>query len=58
MTKHFPGGGPEKDGEDSHFTYGKEQVYPGGNMEYHIRPFRAAIAAGAAQMMPCKRSLF
>ncbi|KGO39841.1 Glycoside hydrolase, superfamily [Penicillium expansum] len=50
--KHFPGGGPEKDGEDSHFTYGKEQVYPGGNMEYHIRPFRAAIAAGAAQMMP------
>ncbi|OBT72361.1 hypothetical protein VF21_07510 [Pseudogymnoascus sp. 05NY08] len=52
MTKHFPGGGPEKDGEDSHFTYGKEQVYPGKNMEYHIRPFRAAIAAGAAQMMP------
>lgn len=54
MTKHFPGGGPQKDGEDPHFTYGKEQVYPGGNMEYHIRPFRAAIAAGTRQMMPCK----
>ncbi|GAM38021.1 hypothetical protein TCE0_033f08430 [Talaromyces pinophilus] len=52
MTKHFPGGGPQKDGEDPHFSYGKEQVYPGGNMEYHLRPFRAAIAAGASQMMP------
>lgn len=30
VTKHFPGAGPELDGEDSHFTYGKEQVYPGG----------------------------
>jgi beta-glucosidase len=54
MTKHFPGGGPQKDGEDPHFTYGKDQVYPGDNMEYHIRPFRAAIEAGAAQIMPCK----
>ena len=30
MTKHFPGGGPQKDGEDPHFPYGREQVYPGG----------------------------
>jgi beta-glucosidase len=22
MTKHFPGGGPQKDGEDPHFEYG------------------------------------
>lgn len=29
MTKHFSGGGPQKDGEDAHFPYGKEQVYPG-----------------------------
>ena len=29
MTKHFPGGGPQKDGEDPHFAYGREQVYPG-----------------------------
>jgi beta-glucosidase len=28
MTKHFPGGGPQKDGEDPHFAYGREQVYP------------------------------
>lgn len=52
MTKHFPGGGPQKDGEDPHFAYGREQVYPGNNFEYHLKPFRAAIAAGAAQIMP------
>ncbi|KAH8883539.1 glycosyl hydrolase family 3 N terminal domain-containing protein [Thozetella sp. PMI_491] len=52
MTKHFPGGGPQKDGEDPHFHYGKEQVYPGGNMEYHLIPFKAAIAAKTSQMMP------
>ncbi|MBD8516458.1 glycoside hydrolase family 3 protein [Plantibacter sp. CFBP 8804] len=52
MTKHFPGGGPQLDGEDPHFAYGREQVYPGDNFDYHLIPFRAAIAAGAAQMMP------
>ena len=52
MTKHFPGGGPQKDGDDPHFAWGREQVYPGGNFEYHLGPFRAAIAAGTAQMMP------
>lgn len=50
-TKHFPGAGPEMDGEDSHFTYGKEQVYPGGNFEYHLEPFRKAIRAGTRQIM-------
>lgn len=52
MTKHFPGGGPEKDGEDSHFHYGTEQIYPGGRFDYHVEPFRKAIAAGTRQMMP------
>ena len=52
MTKHFPGGGPQADGEDPHFAYGREQVYPGGQMEYHLKPFRAAIAAGTSQIMP------
>ncbi|CAK7204954.1 hypothetical protein SEUCBS139899_007716 [Sporothrix eucalyptigena] len=52
MTKHFPGGGPQKDGEDPHFAYGREQVYPGNRFDYHMRPFQAAIAAGASQMMP------
>ena len=52
MTKHFPGGGPQQDGEDPHFAYGREQVYPGGQIEYHLKPFRAAIAAGTSQIMP------
>jgi beta-glucosidase len=52
MTKHFPGGGPQKDGEDPHFPYGKEQVYPGDNFDYHLIPFEAAFAAGTAQIMP------
>ena len=52
MVKHFPGGGPQADGEDPHFPYGKDQVYPGGRFEEHLRPFEAAFAAGAAQVMP------
>ncbi|WP_281415526.1 glycoside hydrolase family 3 protein [Actinospica durhamensis] len=52
VVKHFPGGGPQMDGEDPHFPYGREQVYPGGMFDYHLRPFRAAIAAGATQIMP------
>ncbi|KAF4965175.1 hypothetical protein FSARC_6993 [Fusarium sarcochroum] len=51
-TKHFPGGGPMENGEDSHFPWGKNQTYPGNNQEYHLIPFKAAIAAGTRQMMP------
>lgn len=52
MVKHFPGGGPQLDGEDPHFPWGREQVYPGGMRELHLEPFKEAIAAGCAQMMP------
>ncbi len=52
MTKHFPGGGPQKDGEDAHFAYGREQVYPGNNFDHHLKPFEAAFAAGTSQIMP------
>lgn len=52
MTKHFPGGGPQMDGEDAHFSIGKEQVYPGDNFDYHLIPFEAAFAAGTSQIMP------
>ncbi|MET0673136.1 MAG: glycoside hydrolase family 3 N-terminal domain-containing protein [Microbacterium pygmaeum] len=52
MTKHFPGGGPQKDGEDPHFDYGREQVYPGGQFDLHLIPFEAAFAAGTSQIMP------
>ena len=52
VTKHFPGAGPQKDGEDAHFPYGREQVYPGDAFDLHLEPFRTAIAAGTAGMMP------
>jgi beta-glucosidase len=52
MTKHFPGGGPQKDGEDAHFPYGREQVYLGDNFDYHLIPFEAAFEANTAQIMP------
>lgn len=52
MAKHFPGGGPQLDGEDPHFKYGREQVYPGGQFDYHLRPFQKAIEQGVAAMMP------
>jgi beta-glucosidase len=52
MVKHFPGGGPQKDGEDPHFPYGREQVYPGNRFAEHLAPFLAAIDAGTAALMP------
>lgn len=53
MVKHFSGGGPQKGGEDAHFPYGKEQIYPGNNFNYHVRPFvEGAFPANPAQIMP------
>ncbi|HEX9190252.1 MAG TPA: glycoside hydrolase family 3 N-terminal domain-containing protein, partial [Vicinamibacteria bacterium] len=51
-TKHFPGAGPASGGQDAHFPWGKEQVYPGKNLEYHLLPWKAAIRAGTAMIMP------
>lgn len=52
MTKHFPGGGPQKDGLDPHFNFQKGEVYPGNNFNYHLIPFEAALKAGTAAIMP------
>lgn len=52
MTKHFPGGGPQAEGLDPHFPFQKGQVYPGNNFDYHLIPFKAAIAAHTAAIMP------
>lgn len=51
-VKHFPGGGPQRNGDDPHFYYGKEQVYPGGQFEYHVKPFKTAIDTGVSAVMP------
>jgi beta-glucosidase len=50
--KHFPGGGPQEQGLDPHYSFGKNQVYPGKNFAYHLKPFIAAIDAGVASIMP------
>jgi beta-glucosidase len=50
--KHFPGGGPQEQGLDPHYSFGKRQVYPGANFGYHLKPFKAAIEAGVEAIMP------
>jgi len=52
MTKHFPGGGPQKEGLDPHFSFQKGQIYPGDNFDYHLIPFEAAFEANTASIMP------
>ena len=52
MTKHFPGGGPQKDGLDPHFEFQQGQIYPGNNFDYHLIPFEAAFKAQTAAIMP------
>lgn len=51
-TKHFPGGGSGKDGQDSHFEWGKTEIYPGGMFKNNLIPFQAAIDAGTSAIMP------
>ncbi|WP_196062142.1 MULTISPECIES: glycoside hydrolase family 3 N-terminal domain-containing protein [Serratia] len=52
VVKHFAGGGPQLGGLDPHNIFGKEQVYPGENLEYHLVPFEGAFAANVASVMP------
>jgi beta-glucosidase len=51
-TKHFPGGGSGEGGQDSHFDFGKKEIYPGGMFENNLIPFKAAIKAGTSSIMP------
>ncbi len=51
-TKHFPGGGSGKGGQDSHFEWGKAEIYPGGMFKNNLIPFQAAIDAGTSAIMP------
>ena len=52
MVKHFPGGGPQEDGLDPHLYSGRNQIYPGNNFNYHLKPFREAINNGLRVIMP------
>jgi len=51
-TKHFPGGGSGKGGQDSHFDWGKSEIYPGGMFKNNLISFQAAIKAGTSAIMP------
>lgn len=51
-VKHFPGGGPAREGLDPHFASGRFAVYPGGRFDDHVAPFRAAVEEGVAAVMP------
>jgi len=50
--KHFPGGGPQRQGLDPHYPFGREQDYPGDGFANHLKPFKAAIDAGLTSVMP------
>jgi len=52
MTKHFSGGGPQKEGIDPHMQVQKGQIYPGNNFNYHLLPFEAAFKVHTASIMP------
>ena len=39
MVKHWPGGGSGEGGRDAHYGFGKFAVYPGKNLEMHMKPF-------------------
>lgn len=52
-TKHFPGGGgPVENGEYSHYEWGKNQIYPDDNLDYHLISSQVAVDAGTHQTMP------
>jgi beta-glucosidase len=51
-TKHFPGGGATEGGQDPHFSWGKNEIFPGGMFTNNLIPFKAAIKAGTSSIMP------
>lgn len=39
MVKHWPGGGTGEAGRDAHYGFGKFAVFPGNNLQDHLKPF-------------------
>jgi beta-glucosidase len=52
VVKHWVGYGAQPEGFDGHSAYGKYNVFPKNNFEYHIIPFTGAFAAHVAGVMP------
>ncbi len=51
-TKHFPGGAATEKGHDPHYSFGRNEIFPGGMFANNLIPFRAAIDAGTSSIMP------
>jgi beta-glucosidase len=51
MTKHFSGGGPQKEGLDPHFQFTKDRCIR-EIISVPPDPFEAAFKAGTAEIMP------
>lgn len=52
VVKHWVGYGAQKNGFDSHSSYGRYADFSGGKLDLHIEPFRGAFAAHVAGVMP------
>ena len=42
-------------GDDPHFSFGKEQAYPGDNFDYHVIPFVEAAVWGVEDFSSAER---
>ncbi len=45
MAKHWPGGGTGEGGRDAHYGFGKYAVFPGANLQIHMKPFIEGVLA-------------
>jgi beta-glucosidase len=52
VVKHWVGYGAQKNGFDSHNSYGRFALFPNGSLDYHVVPFTGAFAAKVAAVMP------
>jgi beta-glucosidase len=52
VVKHWVGYGAQKDGLDSHSSYGRFANFTAGNLDLHVEPFLGAFAAHVESVMP------
>ncbi len=53
VLKHFPGGGTNNGGLDSHSASGQWALFKGDNMQEHLDSFKVAFESGPLGCMPC-----
>ena len=52
VVKHWVGYGAQKNGYDSHSSYGRYATFSGDHLMVHVKPFLGAFAAHVAGVMP------